>query len=101
MSSYPQEPELLEVLDACTSISSTKINAVAKVAIKHIKFYKFVVHSVEKHLRKFNSGPLPLFVIGTVRSVGHARRTMCTGRMHAHTSFAPFLALRNALAFVR
>jgi hypothetical protein len=40
----------------------------AKQALKSIKYYKHVVHVVEKWIRKGQPGALPLFVIGTAAS---------------------------------
>lgn len=71
-----KEPEILEALEKCDSVSSAKINAVAKVAIKLHKMYKHVVYAIEKWVRKGASGPLALYVIGII--------------MHISTYMAPF-----------
>ena len=52
MSEWPGEAEFEAELFSINSPSSARINAVAKLALKHYKYYKFVVHCVEKFIRK-------------------------------------------------
>eukprot|EP00474_Spongospora_subterranea_P009856 CRZ10314.1 hypothetical protein [Spongospora subterranea] len=48
---WPGQAELHSRLKKLSGISSSKIASIAKVAVRSAKFYKFIVHAIERHIR--------------------------------------------------
>ncbi|CEP00001.1 CID domain-containing protein [Plasmodiophora brassicae] len=48
---WPGQAELHARLRALNGISSSKIASIAALAVRSAKFYKFIVHAIERHIR--------------------------------------------------
>lgn len=58
--------QLVSLYDIKPPISKAKMTAITKAAMKSVKFYKHVVHGVEKFILKVSSGLISLFITSPV-----------------------------------
>lgn len=64
---WSAQSEFEDLLRSLTSVSRSKIDACSKLALKHKKWYKTVVHLLEKYIKNLKTSRLPaLYLIDSI-----------------------------------